>query len=412
MGVNAAGLRSKLNTFKKVLIDLQPSVFFIEESKYRTIGQLKLNNFIIFELVRQNKEGGGLALGCAKELQPVWLREGDDQVEALSVEIVLKTMKIRCVVAYGCQETDSVERKDAFWKYLDEDVYQANMSGSGFVLQFDGNLWAGNSIIPGDPRPQNRNGKLFQEFLSRNPQLSVVNALPQCEGLLTRVRNKNGETERSVLDFFVVCDRVLPFVQKMVIDERNKHVLTNYQNVKRGGKAKDSDHCTQYMDLDLKFESERPERVEMYDFKNKDGQEIFKKLTSETNELSNCFTDESPILSQVQRWRDLLEVYFQKSFRKIRIRNKKMKPLKDKVSNLIDERNMLMSNSNDPETKSKIEEISQTIADEEAAENRSKLIENFKDLSEDPENINIKQMWKSVKRIWPKSRVTEIRKVK
>ena len=109
MGVNAAGLRSKINTFKKVLIDLQPSVFFIEESKYRTIGQLKLNNFIIFELVRQNKEGGGLALGCAKELQPVWLREGDDQVEALSVEIVLKTMKIRCVVAYGCQETDSVE---------------------------------------------------------------------------------------------------------------------------------------------------------------------------------------------------------------------------------------------------------------------------------------------------------------
>ena len=170
MGVNSAGLKSKIKTFKKVLLNLQPSVFFVQESKYKTIGKLKIENYIIFELVRQNKEGGGLVLGCEKELQPVWLREGDDQVEALSVEIILKRMKIRCVVAYGCQESDNVERKEAFWKYLDEDVYQANTSGSGFVLQFDGNLWAGNNIIPGDPRPQNRNGKLFQEFLERHPQ--------------------------------------------------------------------------------------------------------------------------------------------------------------------------------------------------------------------------------------------------
>ena len=71
-------------------------------------------------------------------------------------------------------------------------LYQAKMTGSGFILHFDGNLWAGSQIIPGDPRPQNKNGKLFQEFLERNPHLSVVNALPQCEGLITRSRMKNG----------------------------------------------------------------------------------------------------------------------------------------------------------------------------------------------------------------------------
>ena len=61
-------------------------------------------------------------------------------------------MKIRCVVAYGVQENDIIDRKEAFWKYLDEDVQQADISGSGFILQFDGNLWAGNGIIPGDPK--------------------------------------------------------------------------------------------------------------------------------------------------------------------------------------------------------------------------------------------------------------------
>ena len=67
LGVNAAGLRSKLLTFKKVLNDLKPSVFFIEETKLKKEGSFKLANYDIFELVRKNKNGGGgLALGCDK----------------------------------------------------------------------------------------------------------------------------------------------------------------------------------------------------------------------------------------------------------------------------------------------------------------------------------------------------------
>ena len=162
VGINSAGLRPKLNTFKKMISDLAPSVFFLEETKYKETGTLKLENYDVFELVRQSKDGGGLALGCRKELQPAWVREGDDQVEALSVEISLKQFKVRCCVAYGCQEHDSIERKNAFWEYLDEEVTFADQSESGFVLQFDGNLWAGNGIIKGDPRPQNRNGKMFE----------------------------------------------------------------------------------------------------------------------------------------------------------------------------------------------------------------------------------------------------------
>ena len=105
----------------------------------------------------------------------------------------------------------------------------ARNSGGGFVLHFDGNLWAGKDIIPGDPRPQNRNGKLFQEFLARNSHLTVVNSLSICEGIITRRRIKDGVLEESVLDFFVVCDLVLPHVTKMVIDDKKKHVLTNYK---------------------------------------------------------------------------------------------------------------------------------------------------------------------------------------
>ena len=115
----------------------------------------------IFELVRKSKAEGGLALGCDKSLHPVWVREGDDDVEALSVKITVKNMKIRCCTAYGCQENDVTEKKDAFWAYLEEEVIRADASGSGLVKHFDGNLWAGANIVHGDPGKQKRNGNLF-----------------------------------------------------------------------------------------------------------------------------------------------------------------------------------------------------------------------------------------------------------
>ena len=51
---------------------------------------MKVENYDIFEKVRENRDGGGLALGCVKELKPVWIRDGGESVEALSVDIFVK----------------------------------------------------------------------------------------------------------------------------------------------------------------------------------------------------------------------------------------------------------------------------------------------------------------------------------
>ena len=57
----------------------------------------------------------------------------------------------------------------------------------------------------------------------------------------------------------------------------------------------------------------------------------------------------------------------------------------------------------EPENKAKLFEINKKIGEEEASENRNKIIKNFKTLSDNPENINLAQMWKLCKKIWPKS---------
>ena len=402
LGVNAAGLRPKLLTFKKVLSELKPSVFFCQETKFKETGKLKINDYVIFEKVRNNKDGGGLAIGCLPELYPVWVREGEDSVEALSVNIFVKKLKIRCCVAYGCQENDVNDKKEAFWKYMEEEVNEATNSESGLILQFDGNLWAGEEIIPNDPRPQNRNGKLFQHFLERNPHLTVVNSLSLCEGLITRSRFREGNLEESVLDFFVVCQLVLPHVTKMVVDEERKYILTNYQNAKKGRKTCDTDHATEYMDVDLKIITEKPKRVEIWNFKNIEAQNKFKIQTSETNEFSSCFENNLPILDQIENWRNVFKSHCSKSFKKVRInKKKKIKHFPSQVSKLIDKRNQLMKIETE-ENKIEAKQIDEEVSSFEAETNRNKIMQHFKSFSGDPENINVGQVWKTLNKISPK----------
>ena len=404
LGVNVAGLRPKLLTFKKVVEELKPSVFLLEETKYKDQGKFKLNDYIIFEKVRENRNGGGLALGCIKELKPVWVRDGGDAVEALSVEIFVSKLNIRCCVAYGVQENDTIENKDAFWNYMDEEVLEATNNKSGLLMHFDGNLWAGKDVVPNDPRPQNRNGKLFEQFLERNSHLTVVNSLDLCEGLITRERNKNGKLEQSVLDFFVVCNLLLPYVKKMVIDEDRKFILTNYEQVQKGGKGADTDHMTEYMDLDLKVETEKPERRELWNFKNKEAQKVFKDETTNTSEFSECFKSKLPVLEQIKNWRIVFSKHCRTAFKKVRVTNKmKVNPIPADVSKLIDRRNELAKNVfktvDDKVNEANLDEI---ISNKEAELKRNQIVKQFKSLSEDPENVNLNQVWKTLNRLCPR----------
>ena len=179
-----------MSSFNKLLSEEQPSIFFVEETKFRTEGKLNLKFFKVLECIRQNTGGGGILIGAMCYLYPIWLRDGGQEVDALSVQIRVRSLKIRCCVAYGVQENHSISRKELFWSYLQEDVNEARKVNNAFILHFDGNLWAGSKIIPGDPRPKNRNGKMFENFLSSNPHLTVVNSLKICGGACRLLTHK------------------------------------------------------------------------------------------------------------------------------------------------------------------------------------------------------------------------------
>ena len=88
------------------------------------------------------------------------------------------------------------------------------------------------------------------------------------------------------------------------------------------------------------------------------------------------------------------------NFKKVRVNKKNKKDFKDtKVEKLIEIRNKLLD---DQEKESKIEEIEALIADTEAKINRNKIMENFQAFSENPENVNLQQVWKLIDKLWPK----------
>ena len=163
-------------------------------------------------------KGGGVAIGVLNELEPSWISQGDDNTEALTIEIWLDNFPVRLVCGYGPQEYDSKERKDGFWDYLNTQVQNAAAGGAGFIIQMDGNLWASENIVMGDVKVQNQNGKMFEQFLTKNPSINVVNALPICQGKFTRVKTTKIGTTKTILDFFLVCEKILPYVTRMKID--------------------------------------------------------------------------------------------------------------------------------------------------------------------------------------------------
>ena len=149
----------------------------------------------------------------------------------------------------------------------------------------DGNLWAGPEVVKNDPNDCNGNGKMSRKFLQEHLYLSVVNSLDVCQGPLTRVRKLKNKTEMAVLDFFVVCEKIKSFIEKMIIDEDKQFPLSRYL---KGGK-KDSHHNTLIMYMEITFMEKKQDRIEMFNFKSLECQEEFFKLTEQKTELVKCF---------------------------------------------------------------------------------------------------------------------------
>ena len=110
MGANSAGFSSKKSSFESIIENKRPSLFFLQETKLKREGCIKVGGYQVYELVRSSKQGGGLAIGALDEIEPAFISEGNDVTEILVIEVKINGMQVRCINGYEPQENDSKER--------------------------------------------------------------------------------------------------------------------------------------------------------------------------------------------------------------------------------------------------------------------------------------------------------------
>ena len=393
-GFNPDGAKSKMTTIKKFIRESKATIVTMQETKCTQYGQLNFDGFYTYEHLRSNREGGGVAVSAMKELNPVFVCDGGQEVEALTIDIHLKSMAISVTSAYGPQINDLAPKKRLFWKYLTDQRHKADVSGKGFVVQGDLNCWLGPENLPGDVHHQNSNGKLFQSFLEEN-KLTCVNSLPMTKGLITRSRKYLGEIKESTIDFYVVCERVLPLVTSMKIVDDKDHKLTNYSMLNKEGEAVSSDHAPLLMEVKLEAKPTKKEKIEIYNFEDTESQLKFKDNTSKTNVFTECFETMQPVLLQCDKWLSHVNAHVERSFTKIRIRSRKIRP--SAADRLIGQRNKLVKQGKISESKVLDAQIAKTISEE--GRHKASMFKKYCDRNA---SGVLAEMWNFKKNMFPK----------
>ena len=78
--------------------------------------------------------GGGLAIGAISDVEPVLIREGDDDVKILTFKIYASGLKIRCICGYGPQQNHTIERKNKFWSRLNAELEDAIENDAAILI--------------------------------------------------------------------------------------------------------------------------------------------------------------------------------------------------------------------------------------------------------------------------------------
>ena len=186
MGNNTAGLKSKKDSLSHIIKVLDfPACITLQETKFSSRGNLKLDNYDVFEKVRSDKGGGGLLTAVDKNLDPAEVECSNSEVEILIVQCQINRMKMRILNCYGPQETDPELKRLEFWLTLEQEIVSAKSEDCLVLVQMDANAKVGKSVIKQDPNNQSENGRLLVEMIERE-NLSILNASTKCIGAITR----------------------------------------------------------------------------------------------------------------------------------------------------------------------------------------------------------------------------------
>ena len=376
----------------------------LQETKLYNQGKVKLPDFIIFEKLRKYAGGGGLMTAVHENLNPILIEEDDEETEILIVDIKYKNISIRTINCYGPQEyvrkkanndaeneeNKTKEENRKFFLKLQTEIQNAKNTDNLICIQMDANSKFGKEIIKEDPCEKiSENGKLLYEMIN-SENLVLVNSTDKCEGTITRYRKTRKTTEKSVLDYFIICRRLFEMLKKMKIDEERSLVLTKYSTRKGEKVLVESDHNPMWCIFELEWSTFiKSEKVTIFNYRDKESQEAFKEYNDKNEKLISYVKESKDIVSGGRKWFGELKDSINKSFKKIRIskerKDKALLHLLDQKVQLNKEIKILKNMKiclNMKELQDKLLSVESRIANYSSARNVKILSSHIEDLSE------------------------------
>ena len=277
----------KKDSLISIIKSYSAAVCLIQESKVTRKGQIKIPGYQLFEIIRQNSEGGSLLTAIHDNLNPIFISGGETDDEILVVQANFGNEKCRFINAYGPQESEDRNKVIQFYSKLDQEIKNAKILGCLIFIEMDANAKLGPEIIPGDPLPLSPNGLILKNIIESN-NLVLCNSDEKCEGLYTRERNTIRGNEKSIIDFMIICEDLYEYFEKMKIEANN--VLCKYAKSKTRPVVTRSDHNLLIGSFQMKWvkgSQKNHTRREIFNYNDTEGWKKFKYLTTDDT-LSKC----------------------------------------------------------------------------------------------------------------------------
>ena len=256
------------------------------------------------------------------------------KVQSLNAEVKSTGANIITVQETHCTQKGKIKmNKDfvtfggksrPFFMALETEVVKAELGGKSLIIEMDANAKLGVKYIAGDPHVITPNGELLAGIIERHA-LIVGNGRDKYSGTITRRRSTRDRIERSVIDVVLFSTDLKKHFTSMHVDEQRLHVLTRIRKTKKGINIKESDHNVILTEFDCKMNKEDEQEKEevLYNFKNKEGQQKFKLLTSNTNMLSSTINEDGDVDKVAKNFFKKIDGCIAACFKKIRVSKKK-----------------------------------------------------------------------------------------
>ena len=217
------------------------------------------------------------------------------------------------------------------------------------------------------------------------------------KGVITRKHVLTNSTQESTIDLVLLSSQLGKCIKEIVIDENQDNGLCRITKTKTGTVTKKSDHNPIITDLEIPWQNKvKEEKIEIWNFKNKECPKKFKYHTNESTYLTNALEGNEHITKRTGKLLKRFDKIIKRCFRKVRIKKTKQ----NELDKLFERWNKLRKGTTQKE-KEETKIVEDELADKYSKEYYGKIKEATQDIDTTSGGYNSGRLWKLKRQMFP-----------